>query len=164
MPQHKLRFLPRYRNTSRLVVSPMLMLARAKRKHSESATGPQYRFRKSQNADTEEIRTTEWRNQNPSISPVSSTPILKIDQNSTVAHQHVSSHFRMAGKSRRRFEFYSSEGKASFPTAPSSFFVQRTRSAKSCSSISTRPSYSAKLRSLWALRKICMSDWSVPKV
>ena len=59
---------------------------------------------------------------------------------------------------------HSAAGRPSLATAVASLFVQRIRSAKRLSSISIRPWYSAKFRSLWAFRKICMSDLSEPNV
>jgi len=67
-------------------------------------------------------------------------------------------------RAQRSARFHHLAGGARLLTANSYFFVQRTRSAKSFSSISMRPSYSAKFRSLCAFRKIWMSAFSVPRV
>jgi hypothetical protein len=59
---------------------------------------------------------------------------------------------------------HSPTGGSSFPTAISKLLVQRMGSAKRPLSISMRPSYSARFRSLCALRKICTSELSEPRV
>src|SRR5262249_10319105 len=83
--------------------------------------------------------------------------VTRGDERPPDRHKFPKARFSDAGR-------YSPAGGVSFPTAVSSFLVQRMSLVSSLPSISIRPSYSAKLRWLWALRNVCTSSASVSSV